>query len=437
MQSERMRRDLTWLVAPSLQSGLAAVFVLLGASSLLCVSATRSELVLPASLRPLPNWLAGPFSGGGLELGLATLIVLVTVMFLAYALVTRNAHELPMRAVLGGIVAFHAIVLLAPPLFSGDIFSYAAYARMGALHDLNPYLTGPSETPLPALHLLIPSKWAATPTVYGPLFTALSYLLVPLSIAQTVVAYKAVAAASSLALVGLVWRAADLRGLSSVRAAALVGLNPVIVIFGVGGGHNDLLMLALLVAGVYVLLAERHFSGGALFAAATAVKLTGALIFPFAFAARIDGGNDLPRGRKLLLGTIVPSAAICAMAFAFFGTGPLALLGTLRDIQGQGGPHSIPGFLVTALGLPGLVPPLNAVMSLVFLWVVAILTWRVHSGRLDWINGAAWATVALLLTTGFLVPWYVAWLIPLAALSSDSRLLAVAVLLTGVGLTTL
>ena len=58
-------------------------------------------------------------------------------------------------------------------------------------------------------------------------------------------------------------------------------------------------------------------------------------------------------------------------------------------------------------------------------------------GEMDWIAGAGWATAALLVSTGFLVPWYVAWLLPLAALSSDKRLLAVAVILTGVGLTTL
>jgi hypothetical protein len=45
--------------------------------------------------------------------------------------------------------------------------------------------------------------------------------------------------------------------------------------------------------------------------------------------------------------------------------------------------------------------------------------------------------VALLLTTGFLVPWYVAWLIPLAALSRDRRLSGTAIALTGIGLTTL
>jgi hypothetical protein len=45
--------------------------------------------------------------------------------------------------------------------------------------------------------------------------------------------------------------------------------------------------------------------------------------------------------------------------------------------------------------------------------------------------------VALLLTAGLLLPWYVAWLVPLAALSTDRRLLVAAVMLTGVGLTTL
>ncbi|MGD9734091.1 MAG: hypothetical protein AB7V58_00545 [Solirubrobacterales bacterium] len=61
---------------------------------------------------------------------------------------------------------------------------------------------------------------------------------------------------------------------------------------------------------------------------------------------------------------------------------------------------------------------------------------RVWNGELDWISGASWATVALL-HHRLPRPWYVVWLIPLAALSCDRRLLAAAVLLTGVGLTTL
>ena len=72
--------------------------------------------------------------------------------------------------------------------------------------------------------------------------------------------------------------------------------------------------------------------------------------------------------------------------------------------------------------------------------VAPILAWllrRVWIGELDWITAAGWATLALLLTAGLLLPWYVGWLVPLAALSNDRRLLAAAIVMTGIGLTTL
>jgi len=62
---------------------------------------------------------------------------------------------------------------------------------------------------------------------------------------------------------------------------------------------------------------------------------------------------------------------------------------------------------------------------------------RVWMGELDWITGAGWATFALLITAGLLLPWYVSWLIPLAALSTDRRLTTTAILMTGLGLTSL
>ncbi len=62
---------------------------------------------------------------------------------------------------------------------------------------------------------------------YGPVFTLFSYLLAPLSIAASALAYKAIAAVASLGM-----RGADLaarRGCAAsnpVRAVALFGLNP-------------------------------------------------------------------------------------------------------------------------------------------------------------------------------------------------------------------
>jgi hypothetical protein len=39
--------------------------------------------------------------------------------------------------------------------------------------------------------------------------------------------------------------------------------------------------------------------------------------------------------------------------------------------------------------------------------------------RTDWLAGAGWSTFALVLSLGWLVPWYVVWLLPLAALGTS------------------
>jgi hypothetical protein len=50
--------------------------------------------------------------------------------------------------------------------------------------------------------------------------------------------------------------------------------------------------------------------------------------------------------------------------------------------------------------------------------VIAVLVGR----RRDWLTGAGWATLALLCSLAWLVPWYVVWLLPLAALGTSIRL---------------
>ena len=172
-------------------------------------------------------------------------------------------------------------------MLSTDMFSYQAYARMGSLYGANPYLHGPHAIALDSLYPFIGAKWVGTPTAYGPLFTVFSYLLAPLSIVASVFAYKAIAAISSLVMVTLVWNAARLRGLDPVKAAALVGLNPLIVVYGVDGGHNDLLMAGLMVAGITLALERRPLLGILVCTVAATVKLPALAAAVFIAAAWI------------------------------------------------------------------------------------------------------------------------------------------------------
>ncbi len=426
------------LAAPALEAprastqdrkGLVALGGLLLAGLLISISAAQTDSLLPESVRPVPSPLAGPFGTGGPDLHVAGVCAVLVLMLVSYVIAVRAADRLSAAVVLMTIAGLHALVLLAPPLLSTDVFSYQAYARMGALYGANPFLHGPHAIALDPVYPYIGAKWVSTPSAYGPVFTVISYVLAPASIAASALAYKAIAAVASLAIVALVWNAARLRGLNPVKAAALVGLNPLLVVYGVGGGHNDLLMLLAVTAGVYAMLMHRGRSAGALVMLGAGIKLTAAMYAPFAAAADRRNRTRNP-ARDVLVGALVGAALVAALGFSVFGSGPLHLLGTLRKSQSEGDWHSIPGFISTRLGLSPVGAIAGMVLAVVFVCVFCWLVRRVWRGQMDWIDGAGWATAALLVTASALLPWYVAWLMPFAALASDRRLWRTALIIT-------
>ncbi len=410
--------------------GTVALGGLVICALLLAVGAAGTDGLLPESVRPVPNWLAGPLGGSGLDLGVWPLIAVLVAMFTCYVLAADRAERLSTRAVLMTVAALHAIVLLAPPLLSTDVFSYQAYAKIWALYGGNPYLQGPHAIALDPVYPFIGAKWVNTPSTYGPLFTALSYPFSHLSIAASALAYKAIAAVSSLGTVALIWHAARLRGLHPARAVALFAFNPLVLVYGVGGGHNDLLMLMLLMAGLWAFLAHRDRLAGVSAVLAAAVKLTGGLLLPFVLAAEHGLGGTGRRRRTAIAGATAAAGSV-AFGLIAFGSGQLHLFATLRQTQAEGDWRSIPGLISTRLGLGAIGQVAGIVLGVAFVVLLVWLVSRTARGRLDPIDGAGWATVGLLVTAGSLLPWYVAWLLPLAGLATDRRLWRVGLWLSG------
>ena len=161
-------------------------------------------------------------------------------------------------------------------------------------------------------------------------------------------------------------------------------------------------------------------------AVAAAIKLTAGLLAPFALV------RPQAHRRRLLLGAGVASALVAALGFVMFGTGQLHLLATLRLNQADGNWQSIPGFISNELGLGDVGRLVGVLLGVAFVAVTAWLLLLVYQGRLDWIAGAGWATVAMLLTASSLLPWYIAWLTPLTALSPNRRLRHWALTMTGI-----
>jgi hypothetical protein len=412
--------------------GLVALGGVVAGSALVAVSAAHTESLLPESIRPVPASLAGAFGSLFLNLHVGGAIAALVLLFGAYAVVVALSGQLSARVVLVAIALVHAVVLLGPPLASTDIFSYQAYARMGAVYGINPYTHGPYANSPDPVFQYVGAKWSTIPSAYGPVFTVFSYLLAPLTIAASVYAYKSIAVLASLALVAVVWRCAKLRGVDPVKAAALVGLNPLLVIYGVGGGHNDLLMLLAMVGGVYAILASRERVGGGLSMVAIGVKLTAGLVLPFALAAGGAEGHNRAGRRRLAVGASLGLAALAALSFGVFGAGSIHVLGTVIKSQSEGDWLSIPGVISTKLGLPGVGRVAGFVLAGVFTLTVLWLLRRVWRGQMDWLDGAGWAMLAMLVASSSLLPWYVAWLLPLAALGRDRRLATTAIVFTGI-----
>lgn len=398
---------------------------------LISVAAAQTDTLMPQQmLLEALGWIAGPFRYVSFRLSTGETMATLGLMFGFYVLAMKYARLISARAAIGAIVALNLIVLLGPPLFSTDVFSYEAYARMFTIDGVNPYLHGPYSISLAQpLYSLVGAKWWGTPSAYGPLFTAVSGVLAYTSLAISTYVFKLLAALATLGTVAIVWRSARLRGVDPVRGAVLFGLNPLVVLYGVGGGHNDLLMLLPLVAGIHAVLRSQDRKAGAMIVAAAGIKLTGALVAPFAFLAPEMAGG---RRRQALIGAGVAAAAILAISFGLFGTGPLHLPAILDTIQSQGDWHSIPGFISTAMLLPGIAHVVSLVLVVAFVGCFAWLLRRVWLGQLDWLEGAAWSTVAILVCAGSLLPWYVAWLLPLVALCDNPRLVRVSFWLTGV-----
>lgn len=399
--------------------GIGALAGLLAASLLLAVAASSRRRIwfVPASEHAggFPDWLAGPFHGFDFVLLPPRGALLLVAMLACYLVVLAcaRAGAIPIRLGIATVVAAHAIFLLAPPLFSADVFGYVDYARLSVLHGLDPYVHGAADAARdPAAPLV---RWRDIPAPYGPLFTLLSMPLAWLSVPAALWACKALAASLSLGCCALVWRIAQRRRLDPARAVLFVGLNPLLLAYGVGGAHNDFLLLALLLGAVLLALEERAFPAGVLGVLAVGVKAPAAVLLPFLLLATRSP-------RRAVAGVLGGGVALLAVALVAFGGEALGFVSQIREQQQFVATQSVPNRVATLLGFDALPNGLRLLFAFAFAGTLAGLLWATWRRRIDWLTAAGWATLALLLSTAWLVPWYVVWLLPLAAVARDPRL---------------
>ena len=380
-------------------------------------AAPGSRVVL-ATAGGSPGWLLGPlrvFGSGGVSGP-----VLYAGMWLAlalYAVVLVRAGDVSPRLAIGSIAGLHVLFLLAPPLLSQDVFSYIAYARLGVEHGLSPYTHSPVDIPSDPVFGFAGSKDAVS--VYGPAFTLLTYPLSGLGVAGAYWVLKVVACLASLGVVGLVWKTASLLRRDPVPAALFVGLSPIVLVHVVSAAHNEALVLLLTMAGVYAFVRVRPAAAGFLSTFAAGVKASAGLVVPYLVLAG--------KPRRVLAGVGVAALALLVAGLIGFGTDVFQSLGLLSSNQGRSSRLSVPYLVSELVGNRSLVRAAFGAAFVAFAAWTLSRTWR----GADPIRMAGWATFAILIATAWLVPWYLLWLLPLAALAFDRRLQVATVALSG------
>ena len=407
-------------LARAVATGLALAGIATTSALVAVHAAGRPSGLVPASRNGFPDWMKGPLAGVGGGIDSEQFAYLLIAMCGCYLALVALPRALPARVVIAAVVGLHVLYALAPPLLSADVFGYIDYARLGAVHGLDPYAAEPLERPDdPAFTYML---WRDLTTPYGPLFTVPSYALAPLGVPAALWALKGLTAAAALGCLALVWRSAERLGRDPLVAIAFVGLNPLWLAYGVGGAHNDFLMLLLVLASVHLAITQRHAASGAALAAAGAIKAAALVVLPFAVA----GARDR---RRAVIGALGAGTGAVLLGLVFFGGDAIRFVDLVRTQQELIALHSVPNELGRrVLGTGGLTDGIRLVAALVLaatgVWML-VRAWRGS----DWITAAGWTVLAVLVTTAWLLPWYVVWLLPLAALGLSTPLRLASLLL--------
>ena len=349
-------------------------------------------------------------------------------------------------------------LIVAPPMFSKDVYSYLAQSEIAA-RGLDPYALGPAQA-LGVGNVLtrtVPTIWRDTPAPYGPLFLWLGRGIAHIagnSIISGIFLHRLLALLGVAFIVWALPRLARRCGVSSVAALWLGALNPLVLFHLVSGIHNEALMIGLMLAGVEVAMRGVEsagplrgqalltlLAGSSLIVLSATVKVPSLLALGFvgmALARRWGSGFRAILTAIALLGAITVVVFVAIGEASGLGFGWTKTLGTANAVRSWMSMSTLAGMFTGLVGkLLGLGDHTSAILTftrligaLVAAYVGARMLLAVLRGRVHAMGGLGITLGAVVLLFPVVHPWYLLWAaIPLAAWASAPafRWMAVAV----------
>lgn len=391
-------------------------------------------------LRWLHDYRAGRWLG--------TFVIVIGMAFLAWAWVhlvlsvRSGPVEERLRRVKGTTILWSLPLLVAPPLFSHDGWSYLA---QGALTQAgrDPYRISPGEMP-ELLTSMVDPIWRYTPTPYGPLPLTWGALCTEVTKDPTLLVWLQ-RGPVILGLVLTAWavpRLAQRLRVDPAVALALTISSPVMLAHGVGGMHNDALVMGILACALVLAARHRWIAGVAVVGLAAGCKFTAIVaVVPVVLLTLPHTVRAAGRFSRLALGGLIAGivVALCGVPYGL-GLGWVKALG-------------VPGVVITPASIPTavgfviehVVAPFDDQVSLYVLPVIravgmalaaALVIYFALTRRTGDLQSALVTTVLVFGAVVLLAPvvhtWYALTILPAAVLLALRHRLLPLVLILGV-----
>ena len=363
----------------------------------------------------------------------ASLVVGVIVLLLAWLQlgsdITRSGTT-DIRRLWLTLGAWSLPLLLTPPLFSRDVYSYVAQGKLMAA-GLNPYLVGPSAMS-GWVHDGVDPLWADATSPYGQVFLLFGRLFSDIagpSAFSMALMFRLLAVGGVVILAWAVPVLASAYGVNPSRALWLGVLNPLVLMHFVSGAHNDALMIGLIAAGFALVVRKRPYWGVLLITLAVAIKPIGLIALPF--AGLLWAGQGAPMvlvARRWLQSALVAVTVMVGLAYiSGTGFGWLNAIATPASVKTWLSPPTAAGMALGAIVDVGgfnatdtLIDGFRVLATIAAVAFIAYLLLR--PGVRNPVRAAGLAFLALVVLGPAVQPWYLLWCLPLLAATALTKI---------------
>ncbi|MFN8635630.1 MAG: glycosyltransferase 87 family protein [Chloroflexota bacterium] len=382
----------------------------------------------------------GRYTPSSQAIYLGAFVALFALQYVAYRILRSQPNAVPLDAIVAGQIIFGILNVWIYPVAALDLYDYFMYGRIVLVYGGNPFFQPPSAFPDPLVGY---SPWPNERSVYGPAWQLLSLLPTWVSgddMLRGLVSFKLLGLIAFVVCSLVLWRL--LQRLDPARAASgtlLFAWNPLLQFELVGNGHNDVVMVLFVLLALWALIAERRLLALPLLALAVLTKLLAVALGPVFLCGLLRGRGALrdKLGYILASGGVGILLAVALYAPFWGGVDTLYFLSRgnwftasiptmLRELLRQRYPYEEAGRL--AATLVGLGYAAFMLVRLGLLWReerqaqaastdAAVPAATPDADWLPWLGAAYDLTfVYLAFATLWWQPWYLVWLVALAAL---------------------